>query len=322
MKGFPLNVCFVNLSERLEFFEKLTAQAGKAQQCNFCQRDQIVAFCLECSIAICSTCQKGHSRLPGMKVHSVIRIERVTDPKYMAKIAIVKAPYCIKHEKEKFRYYCKVCKKLVCRDCTVLEHRDHECIEAKMQAPETREDLKSLLDKADKQMEDYIRHIKTGKGGIENIEAEAREQCKNVEDMFHEIVKTLRGNKEALCRQIMAIRDKKVGSVRKDVAEAANWVETMRNIQAVTRKIVEVSNPWEILAMKECLSETFDTLRQEADVRKNWAYNELDLSASFSPAYDSKHLSELRVGDMVEESLVLLNYDPVNNQVVRQYVPK
>ncbi|XP_071836863.1 E3 ubiquitin-protein ligase TRIM56-like [Apostichopus japonicus] len=320
VRGFPSNVCFINLAERLDFFEQLTAQAGKAQKCNFCQKDEIVAFCLECSIAVCVTCQKGHSRLPGMKLHSVIRIEKVTDPKYMAKIAIVKAPYCWKHQREKFRYYCTVCNKLVCRDCTILDHRDHECIEAKRQAPDTREDLEALLEQADQQMENYVQHIKTGKEGIENIESKAREQCQNVEETFEAVVKTLRSNRDALCSQIMTIREKKVASVQNDVREAAKWVKSMRNAQTVTRKIVEVNNPWEILAMKESLSEAFETYRREAERRKNWGYNELDLSASFSPAFNAEEMSSLKIGDTVEESLVLLNYDPVKNQVVRQYV--
>lgn len=322
IKGLPLNVCFVNLSERMDFFEQLTAQAGKAQKCNFCQRDDIVAFCLECSIAICATCQKGHSRLPGMKVHTVLRIERVTDAKYMAKVVIAKAPYCTKHEREKFRYYCKGCSRLVCRDCTILDHRDHECIEAKSQAPKTKEELVALIDQGEKQKQEYMNFIEKGTRGIHSIDLKAQEECQKVEKMFDDLVETLKANKDALCIQIQTIKDDKVASIQRDINSANVWVNTMNNAQRLTRKIVELNNPWEILALCRCLNDAFQSLRSQAEVRKQWGYNELDLSASFSPGYTPEQASNIKLGDMVEESLVLLNYDPVKNEVIRHYVPK
>lgn len=49
------------------------------------------------------------------------------------------------HLKEKLSLFCETCDKLTCRDCQLVDHRDHKYKFANEIALETRENLSGLL---------------------------------------------------------------------------------------------------------------------------------------------------------------------------------
>ena len=93
------------------------------QVCGECgQNDPISHFCTECQKYLCSVCGLDlHKRLKIYKGHNVCPIARID----AATLQSCRMPYCTLHTTEVLKLYCETCEKLVCRDCTLVDHREH-----------------------------------------------------------------------------------------------------------------------------------------------------------------------------------------------------
>jgi hypothetical protein len=75
-----------------------------------CDRCTNEKFCLRCY-------QTVHA-LPVMQKHQQVPI----GDKFQ------EVASCRTHRDEKFKYWCRRCNLLTCRDCVLLEHKDHVCV--------------------------------------------------------------------------------------------------------------------------------------------------------------------------------------------------
>ena len=60
-----------------------------------------------------------HKRLKTFRGHNVVPISQVSAA------ALCQTQYCGLHKGESLKLYCETCEKLVCRDCTLVDHREH-----------------------------------------------------------------------------------------------------------------------------------------------------------------------------------------------------
>ena len=87
-------------------------------QCSNCLSANAKIWCDDCKNNYCSKCSETIHALPAFKSHGI-------DGKPMEKTVIVS---CEKHPDEKLKYWCKgeTCQTLICRDCLLFEHKNHE----------------------------------------------------------------------------------------------------------------------------------------------------------------------------------------------------
>ena len=126
---------------------------GKVEvKCEQCEdsRDNAEAFCRQCASFICKECVNLHTRIKTFKSHEVASLEDLKHGR--AKPIPVKEPptkKCLVHEKS-LKIYCYDCASLICRDCTVKDHRDHNFEFTKKAAPDTKtklmQEIKPLRD--------------------------------------------------------------------------------------------------------------------------------------------------------------------------------
>lgn len=91
--------------------------------CNGCQDKNVaVSRCVECSEFLCVTCVTAHRRIKVTKEHKIIDLDILR----YDKTSIHRPVYCPDHEPEMFTYFCEVCQELICKECTILEHRGHK----------------------------------------------------------------------------------------------------------------------------------------------------------------------------------------------------
>ena len=94
-------------------------------QCEKCREGEAQGFCRDCGQFICQSCLTTHRKwkeLQGHEISSLDEVEAVA-----SKMATPKkvAVMCPKHPTEPIKIYCDTCDELICRDCTVKAHRDH-----------------------------------------------------------------------------------------------------------------------------------------------------------------------------------------------------
>ena len=101
---------------------------GKVEvKCELCEgsSSNAKAFCRQCARFICRECVNLHKRITTFISHEVASLDDLKHGR--AKPIPVKQPptkKCTVHEKS-LKIYCYDCDGLICRDCTVKDHRDH-----------------------------------------------------------------------------------------------------------------------------------------------------------------------------------------------------
>ena len=113
-----------------QMLEIVEAYSGQGQEdsprCGNCdERKSLKLYCSDCNCFLCDDCVSFHKKGKIFNGHNVKEISNLksSDVQDYAR----KTSICKKHDDE-LRYYCDKCKICICRDCAVLEHRDHNII--------------------------------------------------------------------------------------------------------------------------------------------------------------------------------------------------
>ena len=94
-------------------------------QCGNCEDDKATGYCRDCGDFLCDDCQAAHRKTKFTKNHQLLTLRELEIQ--AASLAPPKkdAPRCPKHTNKKLKIYCETCKELICSDCTIRLHRDH-----------------------------------------------------------------------------------------------------------------------------------------------------------------------------------------------------
>ena len=123
---------------------------GKVEvKCELCSDsgDKAEAFCRQCAMFICKNCIEQHKRLKPFLTHEVASLEDLKQGRAKP-IAVKEDPASVKcpdHD-EPLIIYCFDCDTLICRDCTLRDHRDHNFEFSKKAAATTKRNLLEKLE--------------------------------------------------------------------------------------------------------------------------------------------------------------------------------
>ena len=78
--------------------------------------------CLDCAEFLCSNCVLAHRRIRVTKDHRILSLDTLQADKQ----TLHRPSFCTQHADEMFMFYCVPCDCLICRECTILDHRGHK----------------------------------------------------------------------------------------------------------------------------------------------------------------------------------------------------
>uniref|UniRef100_A0A8C4WZ22 Tripartite motif containing 33 n=1 Tax=Eptatretus burgeri TaxID=7764 RepID=A0A8C4WZ22_EPTBU len=100
------------------------SQAGtdnSIQPCTCCEDGAYAeGFCTECSEWLCKTCIDAHQRVKFTKDHLIRQKDEASQGPFCQKPV-----FCPYHKQEPLKLFCETCDRLTCRDCQLLEHKEH-----------------------------------------------------------------------------------------------------------------------------------------------------------------------------------------------------
>ena len=72
---------------------------------------------------MCKFCETAHKRMNTFKGHEILTLAEVQK---LGSKALVKQAFCEKHVGEALKLFCETCQQTICRDCTIVDHREHK----------------------------------------------------------------------------------------------------------------------------------------------------------------------------------------------------
>ena len=132
--------------------------------CTGCEENIPAAFfCVDCTEWLCDQCTQAHRRVKVTKDHTVEPKENgVGGPQGRDAFITARSQLlpCPAHPSEHLKLYCDTCARLTCRDCQLVEHKDHKYQFLPEAAAGYRDFLVALLSKI-REKQTYIENAKS-----------------------------------------------------------------------------------------------------------------------------------------------------------------
>ena len=164
---------------------------GKVEvKCELCSDsgDKAEAFCRQCAMFICKDCIKQHKKLKTYLTHEVASLEDLKQGRAKP-IAVKEGPDSVKcpdHD-EPLGVYCFACDMLICRDCTMKDHRDHNFEFSKKAAATTKSNLLEKLEPLKTQSSSLYHAVEEVRTSKQELEAERDTVANTIKTSFKEL---------------------------------------------------------------------------------------------------------------------------------------
>ena len=112
-----------HLFEIQDAFNK--AEDDNDTNCGSCDDGRATGYCNDCGDFLCDKCQAAHKIVKYLRNHKLISLDELK-AQVTSLVPPKKAvPHCPKHLGNDLKIYCDTCSTLICMDCTIHIHKDH-----------------------------------------------------------------------------------------------------------------------------------------------------------------------------------------------------
>ena len=106
----------------IKILELKSEKPKETVTCTQCDTDKDVNwFCVDCRIELCGVCQKGHTKIPTLKHHSIVSLDSCVEERVIDELVM-----CGIHNDRVVEANCKTCETLMCLLCKEESHLCHE----------------------------------------------------------------------------------------------------------------------------------------------------------------------------------------------------
>ena len=181
IQRLPSNLFYKQMVEIVEAYD------GQGQEdsphCGSCDEKKSLKFyCSDCNCFLCEDCAWAHKKMKVLSSHHVKEIGNFvsSDMQDYAR----KTNVCKKH-KDELRFYCHKCNICICRDCAMLEHRDHDFISF----DQALENKKSEIGKKMQEVEENCSRLRNRKESLEKRRERMNNSIDHAANEVHRVAK-------------------------------------------------------------------------------------------------------------------------------------
>ena len=233
-------------------YTQLEKALSKEVKCEMCSTSEALAeaFCRQCNMFACIKCVELHQRMkPLFGGHEIISLDEVKKSGF--KVLPAKsspAKECGRHKKS-LDIFCLDCNELICRDCTIKDHRDHDFEFNHIEAVNKKKELMDSLEPL-REMEGHL------SGAVEEIkraqlqlEAQAVSVANNINTSFEELHKILERRKQQLLEEARREVNSKITSFKRQEENMSLASAEVRSIIDYTEQCVRHCSDDEVMCM-------------------------------------------------------------------------
>ena len=217
--------------------------------CNMCTEDDpATTYCPTCSKFLCEFCSKAHKRQVDYRDHKTVSLGDLDDKTIKG---FERPQRCSHHSGELLKLYCKTCHKLICRDCTLVDHHNHEFGFLKDVRPGIQKLVEASVEMVATKRKELESHLEL----LKRIEKSRQDHStfleKQVNDAFDSYIAKLQSHRKQLLEQEMKSKDADL----KQIWAQKNFVEmTLVSIDSsmhYTTQLCGCSSDLDMLAMSD-----------------------------------------------------------------------
>ena len=242
--------------------------AAKKICCNSCDsEDAARSRCNECGIFLCQFCTEFHKRSRSMKHHELWTIEELkSNPAGLHNIA--EKIRCPKHKEEVIKLFCKTCQTTICRDCIIVDHRQHEYGFADEVAVEEKQKMNENLNEVKQRKGRLVQGIVNLKKFNESLDAMKESTIAEINQHFDEISKSIESRKTEMVEKATSLTNSKQKQIHTQLEGLEVALASCESSIDFTERAFKNGNNVQILSMKKYILQSLDQLKTVTDQSK------------------------------------------------------
>ena len=227
--------------------------SGKPLPCEHCDSgDPVVSRCTDCSVFMCEFCVTVHKRINTFKGHQIISLAEVQK---LGSKALVKPSFCAKHTGETLKLFCETCQETICRDCTIVDHREHKYNFVADVAERERNVVQSSLNKTKAKEGAVVEGLKGVQTMKQRVQNKMSEVNKEVDVFFNEQAKALESYRAKLKHEVTTQCQLRVIQLEKQSEMLSSFLAQMRSGMDFTNQAIADGDDVKLLSLKKQLTE-------------------------------------------------------------------
>ena len=271
-----------------------------ALRCGSCRDDvsaPAVAFCYDCTMALCDCCYQMHARTRQLAGHAFKTFEEIAqDSVRSSVIPRAKRTYlCPSHEGEILKLFCFDCDTVICRDCIVKDHRDHSFNFIQDVVSSERENLQNSLEP----FHDLLQELERGGEGVGRVRREVEkvgeERERDINVAFDRCLSEVEERRSHFLRQSRRVTEEKLKAVDRRLDEVNTAQCQIASLVDFTSKMVKSASDVEVMLYRREILDRMKALSRLQEETSTEAESD-QVGFSINPTC----LSQL--GAIVEES--------------------
>ena len=227
-------------------------------ECDNCESgDPPVNRCNTCCHFLCEFCTQAHWRGRGTSSHGVVSIE---EAKKMGSVAVTKPSLCNEHDGELLKLFCETCEEAICRDCTIVKHREHHYTFVKDAFAKNKKIMVEILSKTKGQAGSLKKAIDGVSEMRRSVDLNADQTVQEVLNCFLKLSACLNARCEELIHDVEEIKKVKQKSLEIQQEELEAALGSVQSSVEFTEKALENGSEVEILNMRKQMSSRLEEL--------------------------------------------------------------
>ena len=239
----------------LRMKDKDTTKPFPCENCD--SEDEAVSRCNDCCVFMCDFCVTAHKRVRATRGHQILSMAEVQK---LGSKALAKPSFCVKHMGETLKLFCETCEETICRDCTIVDHREHEYKFVADVAEREREILHIFLSKAKGKEVVVSNGLETVYAMKELVPSRVSEVNNEVDEFFDEQVKALEYQRASLKREVMTEGKVRGDRLEKQSRVLSSFLAQLKSGVEFTSQALDDGDNVQLLTMKNQLSQRLTQL--------------------------------------------------------------
>jgi len=209
LKVVPTNFSTKRLIEIFKKRQSSMKQKSKEMKCGECEENNpAIMWCGDCESLLCADCYKAHGKMKHFKSHNTVTVDDFIRKPKKVMSTLSHLQYCINHSAQSLDLFCTTCNTLICRDCTYVDHKDHQYNFVDKLADEEREKVKLLASLLKETLEQVRVAIKKVEASDHEIEAKFEgEVIKKIKHEYHQLHQFLQQQENNDLQEVDATRN-------------------------------------------------------------------------------------------------------------------
>ena len=252
---------------RLVEIVRLQEQAGSKKVTPICQQcddeEEAVSSCRECAIFLCEFCEKAHKKYKATKEHKINSLDEMRKGTCeIPSILPEKIQMCPTHPTKPLELYCKCEEVLICRDCIIKKHKNHDYDVISDVVDGEKKILKEALPGIQQLVDEVEIAVYKVKGRREDVKTKEEESLRNLDNAFNVLHAALDERKKQLKEKVTEDSKGKDKCLHVQEDELCFLLSQLKSCHSFIEDKVQRGVNQDVLAMKRSMLERKDKLKE------------------------------------------------------------